>query len=183
MDDTQTNRFAPPGTYVQDVEATDGLQLATRGQRLGAALIDGLFALALSLAVMLPMYGTEYFSLIKLGKLGVLKGMLVYMAIFWAVEGWFLYQRSQSLGKMALGLRIVRMDGSTATFGRSFGLRLAAFGAAGWIPYVGPLLGWVDALFIFGSSRRCLHDYVADTIVVTASSSPAAYRTAGAAAA
>lgn len=183
MDDTQKNRYAPPGTYVQDVVATDGPQLATRGQRFGAALIDGLFALALSLAVMLPMYGTEYFALIKVGKLAVLNGLLVYMAIFWAVEGWFLYQRSQSLGKMALGLRIVRTDGSIATFGRSFGLRLVAFGVAGWIPFVGPLLGFVDALFIFGSSRRCLHDYVADTIVVTASSAPAAYRTAGAAAA
>lgn len=183
MDDTQTNRFAPPGTHVQDVEAADGLQLASRGQRFAAALIDGLLAIALSLAVMLPMYGTEYFALVKVSKYAVLNGMIVYLAIFWSIEGWFLYQRSQTLGKMALGIRIVRPDGGYATFGRSFGLRMVALGLVGWIPFIGPFVGFIDALFIFGSSRRCLHDYVADTIVVTASSSPTAYRTAGAAAA
>jgi uncharacterized RDD family membrane protein YckC len=179
MDDTQKNRFAPPGTHVQDVDATEGPQLATRGQRFAAAMIDGLFALALSLAVMLPMYGTAYFALVRVSKLAVLNGMVVYIALFWAVQGWFIYQRSQSLGKMALGLRIVRPDGSFASFGRSFGLRMVALGLVGQVPFVGPFVGFVDALFIFGAPRRCLHDYVADTIVVTASSAPTAFRTAG----
>lgn len=184
MDDTQNvnNRFAPPGTHVQDVESLDGPQLATRGQRLAGGIIDGLFGLALSLAVMLPMYGTAYFRMAAASKLSVINGMLVYQAIFYIVEGWFLYQRSQSLGKIAMGLRIVRTDGSPASFGRAFGLRLFLFGLLGWIPFVGPFIGFIDALFIFGGARRCLHDYVADTIVVTAASAPNAHRIAGVAA-
>jgi len=31
-----------------------------------------------------------------------------------------------------------------------------------------PLYGLVDALFIFGESRQCLHDRLADTFVINA---------------
>ena len=173
MDDTtQANRFAPPGSHVEDLGGDDGLELATRGQRFAGALIDGLFALAVSLAVMLPMYGRGYAMMMSRSKLSVLPGMLVYLAIVYVVEGWFLHQRSQSLGKMAMGLRIVRPDGGAAGFGRSFGLRMALFGLCGFIPFIGPFIGIIDALFIFGAPRRCLHDYVADTVVATAASAP-----------
>ena len=61
MDDTALdNRFAPPGSHVEDLGGGDGLELATRGQRFVGAFIDGLFALAVSLAVMLPMYGRGF---------------------------------------------------------------------------------------------------------------------------
>ena len=36
------------------------------------------------------------------------------------------------------------------------------------IPVVGWLYGLVDALMIFRDSRKCLHDNIADTIVVKA---------------
>jgi uncharacterized RDD family membrane protein YckC len=36
----------------------------------------------------------------------------------------------------------------------------------GAIPYVGWLVSLVDPLLIFGKDRRCLHDLIADTIVV-----------------
>jgi len=170
----QPNRFAPPGALVTDVDTADGQQLATRGSRFLGALVDGLFGLALSLAVMLPMYGTSYFRMAAANKFSVLTGMLLYLGVFYAVEGWFIYHRRQSLGKMALGMRIVRADGSEASFGRAFGLRLVAFGFVGWVPFVGPFIGFADCLFIFAASRRCLHDLIADTIVVTAKSSPGA---------
>jgi len=172
MDDTANpNRFAPPGAAVTDI-ATDGPELASRWNRLGAAFIDGILALLLSVAVMLPMYGSSYFGLLASSKMSVLPGLALYIVLFYALQGWFLYQRSQSVGKMVVGVRIVRPDGSHASIGRTLGLRLVAFGALGFIPVVGPFIGFIDALFIFGSSRRCLHDLVADTIVVTAASSP-----------
>ncbi len=179
MDDhAQNNPFAPPRTLVADVAITEGVELATRTSRFCAALIDALLAIALSIAVMLPMYGSNYYVLMAGSKLAVLAGTLIYVAIFYAIEGWFLYQRSQSVGKIVMGLRIVRTDGNAASFGRAFGLRLFLFGLLGRIPFVGPLVGFVDALFIFGESRRCLHDRLADTIVVTAISSEHAVRAA-----
>ena len=176
-DDAPANRFAPPGAAVDDI-AADGPELASRGARFGAAFIDGMVALAISAAVMLPLYGTGYFRMMGTSKMSVAPGLVLYLLLFYGLEGWFLYQRSQTIGKIALGLRIVRTDGSTATIGRTLGIRLVAFGALGFIPFVGSLAGLVDALFIFGSSRRCLHDLAADTIVVTAASSQHAVRTA-----
>ncbi len=169
---TPANRFAPPQAHIDEPVLAEGLQLATRWQRFGAAWVDGMFALGVAAAVMLPMYGTQYFHLMTTDKSKILGGLALYLSIFYVVEGWFLYQRNQSLGKMALGLRIVRADGQRPSFARIFGARLLAFGALGHIPVVGPFIGLFDALFIFGSGRRCLHDRVADTIVVTAASAP-----------
>ena len=36
------------------------------------------------------------------------------------------------------------------------------------IPVIGSLVGLIDALLIFRDNRRCLHDNIADTMVVVA---------------
>jgi uncharacterized RDD family membrane protein YckC len=77
-----------------------------------------------------------------------------------------LQRNGQTIGKKMLGIRIVRSDGSRATLGRIFWLRGFVNGLFYYIPFVGRLYALVDSLAIFGSARRCVHDYVADTIVV-----------------
>ena len=37
-----------------------------------------------------------------------------------------------------------------------------------WILSMIPLFGIIDVLFIFGEARQCLHDKIADTIVIKA---------------
>ena len=37
-----------------------------------------------------------------------------------------------------------------------------------WILSLIPMFGIIDVLFIFGESRQCLHDRIADTIVIKA---------------
>jgi len=36
------------------------------------------------------------------------------------------------------------------------------------MPVIGVLLWFTDVLFIFGKSKRCLHDYIAETKVMFA---------------
>ena len=43
------------------------------------------------------------------------------------------------------------------------------WGLLGLVPLIGWLFALADALLIFRDSRKCLHDNIADTIVVTAS--------------
>lgn len=72
----------------------------------------------------------------------------------------------QSLGKLALGTRTIRADGTRAEVWRVLLLRNALpLGLAIALPGIFRI---VDVAFIFGTDRRCVHDYMADTVVVEA---------------
>jgi len=71
-------------------------------------------------------------------------------------------RNSQSIGKKIMHIKVVRSDGTPVTLGRLFWLRNVVNGLISIVP----LYGLIDALFIFGESRQCLHDKIADTIVV-----------------
>ncbi len=60
------------------------------------------------------------------------------------------------------------LERSYASLGRIFWLRNVVNLIPSVIPYVGNIYGLVDALFIFSESRQCVHDKIADTIVVKA---------------
>ena len=79
-------------------------------------------------------------------------------------------QSGQSLGKRMMGIKVVRADGSPASLGRILFLRNV-------IPvFAGFSCGFfhlADALFIFNEDRCCLHDKMADTIVVKVDGTPA----------
>ena len=82
--------------------------------------------------------------------------------------GYWTYMESryngQSIGKKLLGIKVVRSDGSAVSLARLIWLR----NVVNWVIHVVPFYGLVDSLFIFGESRQCLHDKIADTIVVKA---------------
>jgi uncharacterized RDD family membrane protein YckC len=71
-------------------------------------------------------------------------------------------RNGQSIAKKLLKIKVVRSDGSRASLGRIFWLRNVVNGLLSIIP----AYGIVDVLFIFGESRQCLHDKIADTIVI-----------------
>ena len=89
-----------------------------------------------------------------------------------AVWGWFtiryVVQNGQSIAKKIVGIKVARSDGSRASLGRIFWLRNVVNAIPSIIPFLGYLYMIVDHLFIFGSKRQCLHDKIADTIVIKA---------------
>jgi uncharacterized RDD family membrane protein YckC len=76
----------------------------------------------------------------------------------------FVSRNGQSIGKKMLGIKVVRSDGSRASLGRIFWLRNAVNTVLAFVP----LYGLVDILLIFGEARQCVHDKIADTIVIKA---------------
>ena len=94
--------------------------------------------------------------------------LVISFAIFLLLQGYLLHTRGQTIGKMAMKIRIVRSDGSRASLLRLAGVRYFANSLLAVIPFVGWIYGLVDALFIFRDSHKCLHDNIADTIVVKA---------------
>lgn len=108
---------------------------------------------ATGLVVEVQPEGSGRFALMLFG------GMLV-LAILNAV---FVAQSSQSIGKKMVGIQVVRSDGTQAGFWRIVGLRWLLSSMIGGVLAIYSL---IDALFIFRGDRRCLHDLMADTIVI-----------------
>jgi uncharacterized RDD family membrane protein YckC len=162
---SQYNPYQAPSAHVDDV--SEEMELAGRGTRLAAAIIDGLIMMVLFIALgtfMAPgMFHGEQPSFVQMLPLWSL-----VMAIWFGANYPLLSKRGQTIGKKVMSIRIVRVDGTDCAAGRIIGLRYLAPGLIGQIPLLGPIFGLVDALFIFQESRRCIHDLIADTIVVRA---------------
>ncbi len=166
------NPYQAPSAHVEDLEAdVDEMELAGRGTRLGAVMIDSLIFMVPLLFAMLPMLffaakrGTEGFGVGAIISIAV--GLLGVLAIF-VIDLVMLHRTGQTIGKRLLNVKIVRTDGSRAGLTRIFFLRLFVPGLIGGIPFVGAIFSLVDPLFIFQESRRCVHDLIADTMVVMA---------------
>jgi uncharacterized RDD family membrane protein YckC len=163
------NPYAPPQAPVHDVvDPNAPLELAGRGTRLAAALVDGLIMMliAMPMIVVFAAAGATGADDTVLGAAGLIGGLLTILAFLaWAVITTLLVMNhGQTLGKRALGIRVMRSDGTPAGLGRIFWLRNVVNGLLGVIP----AYSIIDHLFIFGESHQCLHDKIADTIVVRA---------------
>ncbi len=90
---------------------------------------------------------------------------LLAMAILFVVQGYFLAQYGQTIGKMALNVKIVDHEShQKPTLTRLFVVREVGISVISLVP----LLGFIEVFWIFGSARRCVHDYWSRTIVVKA---------------
>jgi uncharacterized RDD family membrane protein YckC len=171
MDNNNTpppaQRYAPPVAEVADVSASGEAQLAGRGARLGGAIIDGVILLGLWWLVgLLTPWNIFSPKMAEAGVMAMLGMQLIGLLLFALVNGYLLMTRGQTVGKLLLGMRIVRPDGSAATPGRVIGLRYGVGWMLSALPVVGMVYALVDCLLIFRADRRCLHDMIADTIVV-----------------
>ena len=173
------NAYAPPKANVDDVSPGQDLTLASRLARLGAAILDSIivgaliytpliFTGALGAAVAQAMRSgnpLEFWGVFFTGA-GVVSGLLF---IGWAVVTFRLVAANgQTIAKKLIGIKVVRSDGSRATVARIFWLRNVVNTLITMIPLIGYLYALIDSLFIFSERKQCLHDKIADTIVVNA---------------
>jgi uncharacterized RDD family membrane protein YckC len=166
-----TNPYAPPRAAVRDI-ADPGARavLAERGTRLGAAVLDSVIFFSmvyvpfLIFGMMSAAASTSASQdVTSLFAVGFAVGFVGF-AVWCSITVRYVRQNGQSIGKKICGIKVVRRDGTPVSFGRLFWLR----NFVTWIVSLVPLFGIVDSLFIFGESRQCLHDKIADTIVVVA---------------
>ncbi|MDO3383748.1 RDD family protein [Gilvimarinus algae] len=141
--------------------------LASRWYRLWAALIDGLIVMVFTMPVMYLTGGFE----------GALEGIqpswqytllmgLLGIVVFVLINGKLLAQRGQTIGKRALGIKIVTLSGELPSVKSHLLKRYAVYFLLGNVPTIGQLLSLANVLAIFGEQKRCGHDYVAGTMVV-----------------
>jgi uncharacterized RDD family membrane protein YckC len=173
------NAYAPPKANVADVTPDTEMVLAGRLRRLGAAILDGIIV---GFLVYTPLLfagglGEAFAEVARTGNMlafwGVFTGVagIVSLALLiaWGVVTYRLVDANgQTIAKKWLGIKVVRSDGSKATVGRIFWLRNVVNTVISVIPLIGSFYGLIDALFIFGERKQCVHDKIADTIVINA---------------
>jgi uncharacterized RDD family membrane protein YckC len=153
--------------------------------RFGARFIDGLVFMVPILifaAVLIP-------NLIRAGSqagkpasappnpafasLGVITFFLVFFLLGGCYEILMLKYRSATLGKMACGLKVVRSDGRSLSWGVCFGRFFMWNVVTSGVPYLNTVLMLVTAIMIgVDSEKRALHDRVCDTRVIYKQSAP-----------
>jgi len=179
MSAQQPNPYAPPTATVADTFDDRGeAEVAGRGARLGAYLLDIVVSIVFSLpALLFGGFGaltalfTSQFSVEAIAAFltGTVAFLFLAGWLAWAVITIILVHRyGQTIGKKLVGIRVVRKDGSRASLGRIFWLRNVVNALPSMIPVVGGFYFFIDSLFIFTESNQCLHDKIADTIVIKA---------------
>lgn len=149
-------------------ESQNASALATRGSRLLASIIDGIIISSVTIPLM---YFTGGFD-------GISKGIqpsfsysitiaLIGIAAFFLLNGHFLKTAGQTIGKKIVKIKVVTLDNDLPTLGNHFLKRYLVYFLPGQVPVIGQLFSLVNILFIFGKSKRCVHDYAAGTKVVT----------------
>jgi len=147
------------------------LELADRGTRLGASILDGLIMIVPFFVVLLPCYAAFGWGFFEEASgieevLVAFVSTIVGSAIYLAINGYLLKRDGQTVGKRICKIRIVKKGGGIPTLWESFVLRFMLVSIAQSIPVVGNLFALLDPLMIFRENRRCLHDELAGTIVV-----------------
>jgi uncharacterized RDD family membrane protein YckC len=168
-----TNPYAPPKAAVRDIYASDAsIVYADRGTRLGAAILDTIiFMVMVYIPFVVPMMfvgmspdaatALEADGLPPMVLAGFALGFVGFVAWTWLTV-MYVVRNGQTIAKKWLKIKVVRSDGSPASLGRIFWLRNFVNGLLGIIP----MYGLIEVLFIFGEAQQCLHDKLADTIVV-----------------
>lgn len=163
----------PPPAWPGQQQTTEAVAPGPYGGfwiRFVAYMIDGLI-ISIVAAVMVAIFaafvvltGMEHDS--KEPSLEIFLGViLVVVALI--VANW-LYEalmtsspRGATLGKMAIGVRIVRVDGAQLSFGRATARHFLKVMITPLVPLT---IGYLMAAFT--ARKRALHDVLADTLVV-----------------
>jgi uncharacterized RDD family membrane protein YckC len=147
-----------------------GVRYAGFWIRFLARIIDGMILVMAGLVLRLPLmlmlgigmrrgYPFGIFTPAFGAVMGVM--ILVNVALGMAYEVYFVSTRGATPGKMALGLKIIRADGSPVPPGLALG-RYFAHWISGAILFIGYIMAGFD------SQKRALHDRICETRVIYA---------------
>lgn len=161
------NPYQPPEASLAG-ERSDYLegQAATLRQRFLAAMLDGLISLVLVAPLMFAFGMFDYTNGEAPSFRETFDMALLGFIVFVLVHGYFLKRDGQTVGKKIMGIRITGLDDTIPPLSKILIARYLPISALTLIPAAGNFLPMIDALFVFRSDRRCIHDLIAGTKVV-----------------
>jgi uncharacterized RDD family membrane protein YckC len=170
----------PPGAFgapPAPAPVAGRYQLAGWWSRVGATLIDGLI-ITVGALIILALFGSilsiGFFDSDETGIAALIVGLMlsfVAIAIVALLYAPLMMDRTngKTLGRMAMGIRVVRANGQPMTFGwamlREVAVKALLFGFAGSVTF--GLANLADVLWpLWDDENRALHDFIVDTRVV-----------------
>ena len=150
------------------VELVDSEQPAVKASRIRRFFASMIDSICMSVIVVPVMYFGGLFELASTSSMSwgyTLKSGALWAVVFLIFNGLLLVQRGQTIGKLVLSIKIAMEDFSPLT-PRTLVIRYGVYFLGNLIPVVGAVFGLVNVLFIFGERKQCLHDRIANTIVV-----------------
>jgi uncharacterized RDD family membrane protein YckC len=182
-DTTGYTTTPPPGAGGPPIASFGATELVSRHvlagwwSRVGAALLDslviGVGAVLLLIAITAP-FSIGFFAGDDAGWVSVIVGL--FLAVICVSIAALLYApalmartNGKTLGRMAVGIRVVRANGEPMTFGfamlREVAVKALLFGIASSL--TGGLASLADVLWpLWDEENRALHDFIVDTRVV-----------------
>ncbi len=140
------------------------LDLASIGRRLGGLWLDGFITAMGSYALIIPLFIVAgVFASARPGSEGPVWVIVLMYPILLGVpviyEALMLKRRGQTLGKIALGVKVVTPDGGDISAGQAWGRAVLKM-------VLGSCFGLDYLPALFTHDRTCLHDLIAKTRVV-----------------
>ena len=114
------------------------------------AVVQGIFQLPAMITYANPDEATQTLSLL---------GSIASFAVPAAYATWFIGRFGATPGKMTFGLKVVRADGTSVSYGRAFARYVSEI-RSGLILLIGYIMAAFDA------EKRTLHDHLCDTRVI-----------------
>ena len=164
----------------------DGVPLATWGRRVGARVVDTLITTPIGLLLSLPVLLDVVRHLVDVARsqqgdptpdlfaaydAQTLRSLavvtLVTLLVGLVYEMVFLLWKAATPGKLALGLRVRRVQPGEPLRAGVVARRWIGYQALAQVPSVGPVYALVDVLWpLWDPRRQALHDKLAGTVVV-----------------
>ena len=146
------------------VESNEKFILASRLKRLFARLLDGIFGLV---SALIPGFVLTFLSDGSLDPGSFMLGFTVGAFSFAIYQWYLLATTAQTIGKKYLKIKIITKNGEQAGFFVNVVLREWVLSSSGILPPIGLIIYIVNILFIFRNDRRCIHDLIAGTVVIS----------------
>lgn len=150
------------------IENTPTVVIASRWSRFWALFIDGLIYAAAMIPVVL--YTDLFDRAASNGTIDLHEQIMVFVygwVMFLLCHGYLLQNKGQTIGKNVMEIAIVDMDGKQLGLFNIVIKRILPMTIFVYIPLIGPCISILNYLFALRKDRRCLHDLIAGTQVVS----------------
>ncbi|MGW8557251.1 RDD family protein [Streptomyces tubercidicus] len=149
--------------------------LANRGRRLLARIIDAIIVgVPVWVIMTLIVGGVDFFSTDgeQAGRQSTVSG--VTMLVYLVYEGLMISNRGQTVGKMAMKIRVAMLANGSIPTGQAAWVRAAVYTLPEIVPCCGFIFWLINVLWCTWDKpyQQCLHDKAAKTVVVSTETEP-----------